>query len=411
MPRTVSISVVLLLFLAVLIARSDICVAQTIDASAFNSELKFLQVAADEGDAASQRALGLKYRDGIGVPKDRILAYSWLNVAAANGSRAAVVERDAMEKTLSAAQVAQAEAISRVWRPKAVLESEVLKSLFRLQFGTILANKDPHYSGERQRENTQPQAANQGLHSYETRYRFQGASSKPCEVVTQNSHPELTHLICTLFRSEDASRARAVFESVEQFVWELLPDGWFRNSKFFRPAFTLAQINFSQKSGESINVSMSNIADVSYTVELTFSENVGCGTCPSEFGYEPKSPAIDDSNTTLANSSQGTIRAQIERVERSGRFSRLPEAVSQPTLGMNTCIDAIQNRTTIPLSVLFAGPLEREIDIPAGTAREIELQPGTYKIVGRVPDPNVMPFFGEQSCATGTRYSSYFQIQ
>ncbi len=45
---------------------------------------KWLQRAADQGEAFAQWDLGKLYRDGKGVPQDDIVAHMWLNLTAAH---------------------------------------------------------------------------------------------------------------------------------------------------------------------------------------------------------------------------------------------------------------------------------------------------------------------------------------
>ena len=44
--------------------------------------VKWYRLAAEQGDAASQFNLGLKYGKGEGVPQDYVEAHKWLNLAA-----------------------------------------------------------------------------------------------------------------------------------------------------------------------------------------------------------------------------------------------------------------------------------------------------------------------------------------
>lgn len=55
---------------------------------------------------------------GEGVPKDLVLAYMWNNLAAARGVELALEARDALEADLTSAQIAEAQPVSREWKPK-----------------------------------------------------------------------------------------------------------------------------------------------------------------------------------------------------------------------------------------------------------------------------------------------------
>jgi hypothetical protein len=53
-----------------------------------------------------------------GVPQDFILAYMWFNLAAAaQGGPTAAQMRDILEKKMTPAQIAEAQKLSREWKP------------------------------------------------------------------------------------------------------------------------------------------------------------------------------------------------------------------------------------------------------------------------------------------------------
>ena len=72
---------------------------------------------AEQGDASAQWFLGFDYAKGIGVPKDDLLAYKWLNLSAAQGIADAAKLRDEISKTMTPAQIAEAQRLSREWKP------------------------------------------------------------------------------------------------------------------------------------------------------------------------------------------------------------------------------------------------------------------------------------------------------
>jgi hypothetical protein len=74
---------------------------------------------------AAQAAVGTSYLEGNGVPRNYVLAYAWLNIAAAQGGAwflqsAPVAIRnhiDAITKLMTPAQIAEAQKLSRVlWK-------------------------------------------------------------------------------------------------------------------------------------------------------------------------------------------------------------------------------------------------------------------------------------------------------
>ena len=73
--------------------------------------------AADQGNADAQFSLGFMHSRGGGVPKDLVTAYMWINLAAAQGSESEKRARDALEKQMTPAQIAEAQKLSREWKP------------------------------------------------------------------------------------------------------------------------------------------------------------------------------------------------------------------------------------------------------------------------------------------------------
>jgi hypothetical protein len=69
--------------------------------------LRWLRLAAEQGYAPAQGALGLQYFFGEGVPKDDVRAYMWWSMAAAQGLEEARVSRDMVADELTPEQRAR----------------------------------------------------------------------------------------------------------------------------------------------------------------------------------------------------------------------------------------------------------------------------------------------------------------
>jgi len=78
----------------------------------------WLRKAAEQGLVPAQCNLGAIIEAGDGVLKDLVAAYMWRNLAAAQGDRSAVLGRNALEKIMTPAQIAEAQKLSREWTPK-----------------------------------------------------------------------------------------------------------------------------------------------------------------------------------------------------------------------------------------------------------------------------------------------------
>jgi len=78
---------------------------------------KWFTKAALQGHAGAQNNLGLMYVIGRGVPKNYALAYLWWSLSAARGNKVAAKNLKIVEKRMTRAQVAKAQALVAKWRP------------------------------------------------------------------------------------------------------------------------------------------------------------------------------------------------------------------------------------------------------------------------------------------------------
>jgi TPR repeat protein len=78
---------------------------------------KWYSLAAEQGHPIAQFYLGWMHAGGKGVPKDQVKAHMWLSLAIANASGDAkkefLVDRDAMEKSMYAEQIAKAQELAK----------------------------------------------------------------------------------------------------------------------------------------------------------------------------------------------------------------------------------------------------------------------------------------------------------
>jgi TPR repeat protein len=73
--------------------------------------------AAQQGYAPAQAMLGAMYAKGDGVSKDLVAAYMWSSLSAAQGDETGKTNRDLLESRMSNEQIAEAQKLSREWRP------------------------------------------------------------------------------------------------------------------------------------------------------------------------------------------------------------------------------------------------------------------------------------------------------
>jgi uncharacterized protein len=89
--------------------------------------VRWCRLAADQGDAFAQSNLAALYYRGEGVPQDKVHAYMWFDLAAAQGNQNAVRNRDAAARLMTPAQIAEAKKLAREWKP-ATQPTEQLKT-------------------------------------------------------------------------------------------------------------------------------------------------------------------------------------------------------------------------------------------------------------------------------------------
>jgi len=77
--------------------------------------VRWLRLAAEQGNPFAQSSLGTAYYNGDGVPQDDVLAYMWYNLAATQGNEDGQDYKDEIEPLLTREQIAEAQRLSREW--------------------------------------------------------------------------------------------------------------------------------------------------------------------------------------------------------------------------------------------------------------------------------------------------------
>ncbi|MET0873765.1 MAG: hypothetical protein ABWX81_03080 [Pseudolabrys sp.] len=83
----------------------------------YASALRLIRPLAEQGDANAQYNLGVFYDNGLGVPQDKVRAYMWFNLSAAQGKEGAAAFRDLIARRMTPAQIAEAQRLAREWKP------------------------------------------------------------------------------------------------------------------------------------------------------------------------------------------------------------------------------------------------------------------------------------------------------
>jgi TPR repeat protein len=83
----------------------------------YATAVRLIRPLAEQGDANAQYNLGVFYDNGLGVPQDKVRAYMWFNLSAAQGREGAAAFRDLIARRMTPAQMAEAQTLAREWKP------------------------------------------------------------------------------------------------------------------------------------------------------------------------------------------------------------------------------------------------------------------------------------------------------
>lgn len=84
----------------------------------FQQAFYWFHRAADQGNGGAQNHLGLMYYRGEGVEVNKIQAYKWAYLAAQQGLDPAIQAVAMLEQELTPAQIQEAEAMAKSWKPR-----------------------------------------------------------------------------------------------------------------------------------------------------------------------------------------------------------------------------------------------------------------------------------------------------
>ena len=89
----------------------------------YGEAVRWYRFAADQGEPQGLSNLANMYRDGVGVQQDYVQAHLWFNLAAGRFATeekrdAAAKDRDNVAAKMTAEQIAEAQRLAQVWKPK-----------------------------------------------------------------------------------------------------------------------------------------------------------------------------------------------------------------------------------------------------------------------------------------------------
>ena len=83
----------------------------------YATAVRLIRPLAEQGDANAQYNLGVLYDNGLGVPQDKVRAYMWFALSAAQGKDGAAAFRDLIARRMTPAQIAEAQKLAQEWKP------------------------------------------------------------------------------------------------------------------------------------------------------------------------------------------------------------------------------------------------------------------------------------------------------
>ena len=83
----------------------------------YATAVRLIRPLAEQGNANAQYDLGTFYDNGLGVPQDKVRAYMWFSLSAAQGREGAAAFRDLIARRMTPAQIAEAQKLAREWKP------------------------------------------------------------------------------------------------------------------------------------------------------------------------------------------------------------------------------------------------------------------------------------------------------
>ena len=95
------------------LAATEVLAQRYYDDKSYRRAAQCWLAAAKQGSSSAQARLGALQVVGLGLPKDRVQAYAWLNLAASAGDSEVLALRENLAEQLEPAQIAVGEALSR----------------------------------------------------------------------------------------------------------------------------------------------------------------------------------------------------------------------------------------------------------------------------------------------------------
>jgi hypothetical protein len=107
---------------------------------------------------------------------------------------------------------------------------------------------------------------------------------------------------------------------------------------------------------------------------------------------------------------QAAATSEIDTVLKSGSYTPLPPVQRIGSSGSGPASIKVKNDTGYTLTLVYGGQLGTTVDIPAHQSSTVSLPAGSYRVMGRVSAPNVLPFIGDETVGPGDIFETSFYI-
>lgn len=101
---------------------------------------------------------------------------------------------------------------------------------------------------------------------------------------------------------------------------------------------------------------------------------------------------------------------EIDTVLKSGNYTPLPPVQRISSSGYGPASIKIKNDTGYTLTLVYEGQAGTTVTVPAHQSSTVSLPAGSYRVMGRVSAPNVLPFIGDQTTGVGDILETSFYI-
>ena len=123
-------------------------------------------------------------------------------------------------------------------------------------------------------------------------------------------------------------------------------------------------------------------------------------------------PAAATTPAAFPSGEEATIHEEVETIS-AGPHSSMPPArrVGIGVVGVPGRMQmTVKNSTSYALTVFFDGPESKKLILQPGTNGKVDLASGAYKVAGKVPEANALPFYGASTFASSAEYVEEFYI-